>query len=69
MISRPASLSLRSTVSTTRSSPRRAETVRANWSYQWYKPTWQLSYLEVADELLGIYLKGMEPRGMGAAPS
>lgn len=40
-----------------------------NWSYQWYKPTGQLSYLEVADELLSIYLKGMEPRDADAAPS
>lgn len=35
-----------------------------NWTYQWYKPTGQLSYLEVADELLSIYLKGVEPRDM-----
>lgn len=33
-----------------------------NWSYQWYKPGGKQSYLEVADELLDIYLKGLEPR-------
>jgi AcrR family transcriptional regulator len=34
-----------------------------NWSYQWYKPGGKQSYLEIADELLDIYLKGIEPRG------
>lgn len=34
-----------------------------NWSYQWYHPGGDLSYLEIADELLDVFLKGVEPRG------
>lgn len=33
-----------------------------NWSYQWYTPGGPLNYLEVADQLLDVYLKGLEPR-------
>lgn len=31
-----------------------------NWSYQWYRPDGTLSYREVADELLDIYLQGIQ---------
>ncbi|PRX50452.1 TetR family transcriptional regulator [Prauserella shujinwangii] len=33
-----------------------------NWSYQWYIPGGKLSYHRVADELLGIFFRGVEPR-------
>lgn len=33
-----------------------------HWSYQWYTPGGPLNYLEVADQLLDVYLKGLEPR-------
>lgn len=33
-----------------------------NWTYQWYKPGGELDYHTVADELLDIYLQGLEPR-------
>lgn len=31
-----------------------------NWSYQWYKPGGELTHLEMADQLLDIFLKGIE---------
>ncbi|ASR37391.1 hypothetical protein BAY61_22990 [Prauserella marina] len=31
-----------------------------NWSYQWYRPGGELGYLEVADQLLDLYLHGVE---------
>jgi TetR/AcrR family transcriptional regulator, cholesterol catabolism regulator len=31
-----------------------------NWSYQWYRPGGELTYREVADELLTMYLTGIE---------
>lgn len=33
-----------------------------NWSYQWYHPGGELDYRKIADELLNIFLKGIEPR-------